>query len=46
VYIYLQPVTAAILAATLLGERIETQIIAGSVTIFLGIYLAAGRRRG
>ncbi|MBN2492078.1 MAG: DMT family transporter [Planctomycetes bacterium] len=46
VYVYLQPVTAAILAAALLGEIIDAKVGAGAVTIFAGIYLAAGRRRG
>ena len=44
-YIYLQPVTAAVLAFALLGERFTLRLLFGALTIFAGIYLA-GRSRG
>jgi drug/metabolite transporter (DMT)-like permease len=45
VYIYLQPVTAGLMAALLLGEALTLRLLIGALAIFLGIFLAS-RRRG
>ena len=42
---YLNPVFAVVLAALILGERVETYHLAGIAAILAGIYLSSSRQR-
>ncbi len=44
IFIYLQPLIAAALSATVLGERPGLHVAAGGALVFLGVYLALGPR--
>jgi len=45
-YLYLEPVSAVVLAALLLGESLSAQQALGAIIAFIGVWLAAGPRPG
>ncbi len=45
VYVYLEPVSAVLIAAVLLGERLHPSQAAGALLTFVGVWLAAAWRQ-
>lgn len=43
VFLYIDPIVTALIAVPLLGEKITTLFIIGSIFVFLGIFVAEGR---
>jgi drug/metabolite transporter (DMT)-like permease len=45
-YLYLEPVSAVVLAALLLGESLSAQQALGAIIAFIAVWLASGPRPG